>query len=83
VSAQPCAPILNVRFREINVDDVSCKDALVTSKPSYRDGHVCNSGTGWGIKLNEEVLEARPRTSLLRLDRRLTEILFPLGGRSR
>ena len=35
-----CAVIPNVRIMEIDIDDVSWKDALVTSRPGIIVGHV-------------------------------------------
>ena len=57
VSASLCAVLPNVRIMEIDIDDVSWKDDLVTNKPEIIDGHMTvPTGPGWGTDLNEEVV---------------------------
>ena len=59
MSASLCAVLPNVRIQEIDIDDVSWKDALVTVQPEIRSGRLkVPNGSGWGTELNEEVARA-------------------------
>lgn len=61
IGANFVATIPNVRIMEIDIDDVSWKDELVTVKPDIREGHMMvPTGPGWGTEINEEVLRAHP-----------------------
>ena len=54
ISASLCAVLPNVRIMEIEVDDVSWKDQLVTNTPEIIDGYMTiPQGQGWGTELNE------------------------------
>ena len=59
IAASLCAVLPNVRIMEIDIDDVSWKDDLVTVKPEIADGHMTvPTGPGWGTELNEEAIRA-------------------------
>ena len=46
---------------EIDVDDVSWKDELVTNPPEIVNGRMKTpAGPGWGTDLNEDVARAHP-----------------------
>jgi len=61
ISAQFCAAVPNFKIMEIDIDDVSWKDELVTVQPQFEAGHMLvPSGPGWGTDINEEVLRAHP-----------------------
>ena len=61
ISASLCAVLPNVRIMEIEVDDVSWKDDLVTNVPQIVDGYMnVPTGLGWGTDLNEEAARAHP-----------------------
>jgi galactonate dehydratase len=61
ISANFCATVPNVRIMEIDVDDVSWKDDLVTVRPDIRDGQLMlPTGPGWGTEVDESVLTAHP-----------------------
>jgi L-alanine-DL-glutamate epimerase-like enolase superfamily enzyme len=61
ISASLCAVLPNVRIQEIDIDDVSWKDELVTVQPEINAGRLAiPSGPGWGTELNEEVIAAHP-----------------------
>ncbi len=54
-----CAVIPNVRICEIDIDDVACKDDLITEKLEFDIGDVLMPDRpGWGAELNEEVARA-------------------------
>jgi len=61
MSAHFCAAIPNFRVMEIDIDDVTWKDDLVTVVPKIEDGHLLlPTGPGWGTELNEEAIRAHP-----------------------
>ena len=61
MSAHFCAAIPNFRIMEIDIDDVSWKDELVTVPPVIKDGYLeIPDGPGWGAELNEEAIAAHP-----------------------
>ncbi|HID60686.1 MAG TPA: mandelate racemase/muconate lactonizing enzyme family protein, partial [Hadesarchaea archaeon] len=61
INAHFCAAIPNLKILEVDVDDVSWKDDLVTRPPEIKNGHLkIPSKPGWGADLNEEVLHAHP-----------------------
>lgn len=61
ISANFCATIPNLRILEVDIDDISWKDELVTAVPEIKDGYmVVPKGSGWGADLNEEVICAHP-----------------------
>ncbi|MCH9672865.1 MAG: mandelate racemase/muconate lactonizing enzyme family protein [Gammaproteobacteria bacterium] len=60
-SAHFCAAIPNFRVMEIDIDDVSWKDDLVTVVPQIEDGYMTiPTGPGWGTELNEDAIRAHP-----------------------
>lgn len=60
MSAHFCAAIPNFRIMEIDIDDVSWKDEVV-SPHRIENGHlVLGDGTGWGVEVNEEAIRAHP-----------------------
>lgn len=57
ISASLCGVLPNVRIMEIDVDQVSWKDDLVTNQPEIIDGYMSiPSGLGWGTDLNEDAV---------------------------
>ena len=61
IAASLCGVLPNVRIMEIDVDDVSWKDDLVTNHPLIKEGYMTiPSGVGWGTDLNEEVAKEHP-----------------------
>lgn len=61
ISANFCAAIPNLRILEVDIDDVSWKDELVTFIPEIKDGYMAVPKLpGWGADLNEEVIRAHP-----------------------
>lgn len=61
ISGHFCASIPNFRIMEVDVDDVSWKDSLVTSVPQISNGAMTLPTTpGWGADINEEVAAAHP-----------------------
>jgi len=61
INAHFCAVTPNLRILEVDVDDVSWKDDLVTNPPKIKNGYLSiPSKPGWGTELNEEVLRAHP-----------------------
>ncbi len=59
ISASLCATLPNVRIQEIDIDDVSWKDELVTVQPEIKDGRLTiPSGPGWGTEIDEDVMKA-------------------------
>ena len=61
MSAHLCAAVPNFRIMEIDPDDVSWKDDIVTVVPKIEDGHlIIPDGPGWGTDINEEVVRAHP-----------------------
>jgi galactonate dehydratase len=61
ISAQWCAAIPNVRFLEVDVDDVPWREELTTAVPDIRGGMLTiPAGPGWGVDVDEAVLRAHP-----------------------
>ncbi len=61
ISAHLCASVPNVRIMEIDVDDVSWKDDLITTRLDIQDGHLAiPTGPGWGAEIDEAVLAEHP-----------------------
>jgi len=61
MSAHFCAAVPNFRVMEIDIEDVSWKDALVSVPPAIEDGHLLiPTGAGWGAEVNEDVVRAHP-----------------------
>lgn len=61
MAAHLCAAMPNFRILEVDVDDVSWKDELVTAAPVIRNGSfVLQDKPGWGTEVNEAVLRAHP-----------------------
>lgn len=61
MSAHLCAAIPNFRVMEIDIDDVSWKDDLVTVAPRIEAGHlIVPDGPGWGTEVNEEAVREHP-----------------------
>jgi len=58
ISMHLCALVPNVRFAEIDVDDVPWKDELFTNIPEIKDGMlIVPTAPGWGTDVNEKLLE--------------------------
>ena len=58
ISMQLCSVVPNLRFAEIDVDDVPWRDELFTNLPSIENGSfMLSKEAGWGTDLNEEALE--------------------------
>ncbi|MDA1188666.1 MAG: mandelate racemase/muconate lactonizing enzyme family protein [Chloroflexi bacterium] len=61
ISATMCAVLPNIRIMEIDIDDVSWKDDLVTKTPEITNGHMKTpTGLGWGTDLNEDIAREHP-----------------------
>jgi galactonate dehydratase len=61
MSAHLCAAIPNFRVMEIDIDDVTWKDDIVTVPPVIENGDfVLPKGPGWGADINEEFVRAHP-----------------------
>ena len=61
MSAHFCAAVPNFRVMEIDIEDVTWKDALVSVPPVIEDGHLLiPTGIGWGAEVNEDVVRAHP-----------------------
>ena len=61
IAAQWCAAIPNARILEYDVDDVPWRDELVSSVPEISRGELrVPTGVGWGVELDEDVLNAHP-----------------------
>jgi galactonate dehydratase len=61
ISASLCAVLPNIRIMEIDVDDVSWKDDLVTHAPQVVDGFMAiPTRPGWGTELNEQAAREHP-----------------------
>ena len=61
MSAHLCAAIPNFRVMEIDVEDVTWKDDLVTVPPKIENGEfLLPTGIGWGADVNEAAVRARP-----------------------
>jgi L-alanine-DL-glutamate epimerase-like enolase superfamily enzyme len=58
ISMQLCSVVPNLRFAEIDVDDVPWRDELFTNLPSIENGSfILSKEAGWGTDLNEKALE--------------------------
>jgi len=61
ISAHMCAVVPNFKVMEIDIDDVTWKDDIVTVSPVIKDGElVLPKGPGWGADVNEEFVRAHP-----------------------
>jgi len=61
MSAHFAASIPNFKILEVDIDDVSWKDKLVTKKPKIENGYMeIPDGSGWGVEIDESVLESHP-----------------------
>ena len=61
MSAHFCAAIPNFRIMEIDIDDVSWKDELVTAPPVIDKGElVVPTAPGWGADIDEKTVRAHP-----------------------
>ena len=56
-----CAVAQNFKVMEIDIDDVTWKDDIVTVPPVIKDGDLLlSTGPGWGADVNEEFVRAHP-----------------------
>jgi galactonate dehydratase len=61
ISAHMLAVVPNFKVMEIDIDDVTWKDNIVTVPPVIEnDDLVLPSGPGWGAEVNEAFVCARP-----------------------
>ena len=61
ISAHMCAVAPNFKVMEIDIDDVTWKDDIVTVPPVIENGDlVLPTGPGWGADINEEFVRAHP-----------------------
>ena len=61
MSAHLCCAVPNFRIMEIDIDDVSWKDDIVTNTPIIKDGYLSlPDAPGWGTDLNDEVIAGHP-----------------------
>ena len=61
ISAHFCAALPNFKVMEIDIDDVTWKDDIVTLPPVIEDGDLLlPTGPGWGADVNEEFVRAHP-----------------------
>src|SRR5713101_4784794 len=61
ISAHMCAVVPNFKVMEIDIDDVTWKDDIVTVPPVIDNGDlVLPKGPGWGADVNEEFVRAHP-----------------------
>jgi L-alanine-DL-glutamate epimerase-like enolase superfamily enzyme len=61
MSAHFCAAIPNFRIMEIDIDDVSWKDDIVTHTPDIVDGELrLSDRPGWGTDLNDDAIRQHP-----------------------
>ena len=61
ISAHFCAVVPNFKVMEIDIDDVSWKDDIVTLPPVIENGELLlPTGPGWGADVNEEFVRAHP-----------------------
>src|SRR6267378_4331717 len=61
ISAHMCAVVPNFKVMEIDIDDVTWKDDIVTVPPVIENGDlVLPKGPGWGADVNEEFVRAHP-----------------------
>src|SRR6201981_1632265 len=61
ISAHMCAVAPNFKVMEIDIDDVTWKDDIVTAPPVIENGDlILPTGPGWGADVNEEFVRAHP-----------------------
>ncbi|MGH7092473.1 MAG: mandelate racemase/muconate lactonizing enzyme family protein [Stellaceae bacterium] len=61
ISAHFCAVVPNFKVMEIDIDDVTWKDDIVTVPPVIDSGDLLlPTGPGWGAEVNEEFVRAHP-----------------------
>jgi L-alanine-DL-glutamate epimerase-like enolase superfamily enzyme len=61
ISAHFCAALPNFKVMEIDIDDVTWKDNIVTVPPVIENGElVLPTGLGWGAEINEDFVRAHP-----------------------
>jgi L-alanine-DL-glutamate epimerase-like enolase superfamily enzyme len=61
ISAHMCAVAPNFKVMEIDIDDVTWKDDIVTAPPVIENGDlVLPKGPGWGADVNEDFVRAHP-----------------------
>ena len=61
ISAHMCAVVPNFKVMEIDIDDVTWKDDIVTVPPVIENGDLLlPKGPGWGADVNEEFVRAHP-----------------------
>ena len=61
ISAHFCAAIPNFKVMEIDIDDVTWKDDIVTVPPVIENGDLLlPTGPGWGADVNEDFVRAHP-----------------------
>jgi L-alanine-DL-glutamate epimerase-like enolase superfamily enzyme len=61
ISAHMCAVAPNFKVMEIDIDDVTWKDDIVTVPPVIENGDlILPKGPGWGADVNEEFVRAHP-----------------------
>ena len=61
ISAHFCAALPNFKVMEIDIDDVTWKDDIVTRPPVIENGELLlPTGPGWGADVNEEFVRAHP-----------------------
>lgn len=61
MTAHFAAAIPNLRILEVDIDDVSWKDEIVTALPEIKNGMLSlPQGPGWGIEVNEEAVKQHP-----------------------
>jgi L-alanine-DL-glutamate epimerase-like enolase superfamily enzyme len=61
ISAHFCAVVPNFKVMEIDIDDVTWKDDIVTVPPVIEHGDLLlPTGPGWGAEVNEEFVRAHP-----------------------
>src|SRR4051795_4208647 len=61
ISAHMCAVVPNFKVMEIDIDDISWKDDIVTKPPVIENGDLLlPTGPGWGANVNEDFVRAHP-----------------------
>jgi len=61
ISAHFCAALPNFKVMEIDIDDVTWKDDIVTRPPVIENGELLlPTGPGWGADVNEDFVRAHP-----------------------
>ncbi len=61
MSAHLCAAVPNFKVMEIDIDDVTWKDDIVTVPPVIEGGDlILPKGPGWGADVNEKFVRAHP-----------------------